>query len=221
MGPPLRRESPCLLSFCGFENFQVVDVFSSQWVPSRIGTGRPGWEVNLWKTPDPQIQLLLNGGLFCFAICIFIHYIYIFLNINTGVNSYYFVLVAETSICKPSSESPSPRDYDWLCRIYIYIYLYLYICIHIQYMIYNTIPGWYAWNGKMLTSKNQSNHQCNTTKLQLVMPNFASRWWCWSSYSRLRNCWSFTSKVPWFYGKTRARAELKCPCFFLGGYTFM
>lgn len=103
----------------------------------------------------------------------------------------------------------------------ISLYTYLYICIHIQYMIYNTIPGWYAWNGKMLTSKNQSNHQCNTTKLQLVMPNFASRWWCWSSYSRLRNCWSFTSKVPWFYGKTRARAELKCPCFFWGGYTFM
>lgn len=116
------------------------------WYDTMFGTGRPGWEVNLSLTPDPQIQLLLNGGLFRFAICIFIHYIYIyiFLNINTGVNSYYIVLVAETSICKPSSESPSPRDYDWLCRIYIYIYIYIYVYIYsiwytIQYLV--DMPG--------------------------------------------------------------------------------
>ena len=145
MGPPLRREPPCLLSFCGFENFQVVDVVSSQWVPSRIGTeflsrlqtedvekvkgvffglfgtGRPGWEVNLFNARSTNCCFF--GGLFRFVICIYSLYIYIF-HINTGVNSYYFVLVAETSICKPSSESPSPRDYDWLCRIYIYICTY-------------------------------------------------------------------------------------------------
>ena len=197
--------------------------FVTSTVPSRIGTGRPGWEVNLWKTPDPQIQLLLNGGLFilfCYMY-LFIIYIYIhILNINTVVNSYYFVLVAETSICKPSSESPSPRDYDWLCRIYIYIHIYIYVYIYsiwytIQYLV--DMPRMV----KILTSNTSQIISATLPSCNLCLPKLPSRWWCWSSYSRLRNCWSFTSKVPWFYGKTRARAELKCPCFFWGGYTFM